>query len=601
MYRQAIKYPYTCTVKTSGTGTIRTWSADEYDVPGAQASATFSLNVTSGTMHSYTIKDADGNNVELQGNAHDWSSFWFVMPKKDVTATVVFWADWPKQGEGTEASPYLISSTDDWNNFAHNVKLGRSYSGNYVKLTKDISVSQFAGDNESTPFSGHFDGGGHTIDCHLEKGSDFVAPFPVTKDATFKNLTLKGFVNVVWNHSYLGGIVGHAQGTTTFTNCRVSTTLECKNSNSRDVSGGGFVGAANNVTFEGCVFDGRLIGSNAYNCGGFGGYVNKATITDCLFKPSEVTFSTTGCHTFIRMSSGTPTITNCYYTQTLGAAQGTEAIFTAYASSNIGSLVQDYGMVKTYENGLLFDGKYYFAPATITGTVYLYVPSGKQITCTGAHASGTTGGGAGIELTAGNTLYIIGSGKLVATGGNAANGGNGAGGGDASFTEYGVRAGNLISGDGGRGGNGGGGAGAGIGTRGGNGGEGGNGGAAKQNTETTGNAGSNGQNGGTAAEMGTLYIYDGFQALTPQTTIQGGSQGTSGQGGTGGRHALCLDEEEDNTSHRKCVLLLYNLDYGRRRRRRWWRLRRRCQQHRHWRSWRRRRRRRRLRFYSKQT
>ena len=180
---------------------------------------------------------------------------------------------------------------------------------------------------------------------------------------------------------------------------------------------------------------------------------------------------------------------------------------------------------------------------TILGKVYLYIPSGKQITCTGANASGTTGGGAGIELTAGNTLYLIGSGTLNATGGNAANGSNGTGGGDASHNgKYWAK-----TGAGGNGGNGGGGAGAGIGTRGGNGGAGGAGGAGKyvegsdsngEYEESTGNVGSNGQNGGTAVEMGKLYIYDGSQVLTPQTTIQGGSQGTSaGNGGAGGAYA----------------------------------------------------------------
>ena len=60
---------------------------------------------------------------------------------------------------------------------------------------------------------------------------------------------------------------------------------------------------------------------------------------------------------------------------------------------------------------------------TILGTVYLYIPSGKTVTCMGHDASGTTGAGAGIELTQGNSLYLIGGGTLVATGGNAANGG----------------------------------------------------------------------------------------------------------------------------------------------------------------------------------
>ena len=204
--------------------------------------------------------------------------------------------------------------------------------------------------------------------------------------------------------------------------------------------------------------------------------------------------------------------------KTLGAAGTTTYYYTAFdrtfSNSNAGG------------SGL-----------TILGTVYLYIPSGKTITCTGAHASGTTGGGAGIELTAGNTLYLLGSGTVNATGGNAANGGNGAGGGHATYGDEWVR-----SGDGGRGGDGGGGAGAGIGTRGGTGGAGGAGGAGKQENdkETTGNVGSDGAKGGTAAEMGTLYIYDASQAFTPQKNIRGGNYGANGgTGGTGGLHVLC--------------------------------------------------------------
>ncbi len=173
---------------------------------------------------------------------------------------------------------------------------------------------------------------------------------------------------------------------------------------------------------------------------------------------------------------------------------------------------------------------------TIQGTVYLYIPARLQITCTGADASGATGAGAGIELTEGNTLYLIGDGKLVATGGNAANGSNGGNGGDASFTKLEW----VRSGDGGRGGDGGGGAGAGIGTRGGNGGTGGDGGAGIQSDfeETTGNVGSAGTAGATAADMGTLYIYE---MSTPTTEIHGGSTGTSGgNGGAGGLHGLYL-------------------------------------------------------------
>ena len=61
------------------------------------------------------------------------------------------------------------------------------------------------------------------------------------------------------------------------------------------------------------------------------------------------------------------TITNSYYVNpklgnsscTLNGAK--QAIVLTSAPDNLGTLVQDYGMVKAYQNGILFDGKYYVA------------------------------------------------------------------------------------------------------------------------------------------------------------------------------------------------------------------------------------------------
>ncbi len=168
---------------------------------------------------------------------------------------------------------------------------------------------------------------------------------------------------------------------------------------------------------------------------------------------------------------------------------------------------------------------------TILGTVYFYVPVGVTVTCTGANADGQTGAGAGIELASGNTLYLLGSGTVNATGGNAANGGNGADGYDAylDYDDY------CTPGSGGKGGNGGGGAGAGIGTRGGNGGSGGDGGRAKRdNNEGTniGDAGVAGSDGSTANAIGALY-----KANDITLNANGGNAGTSGAGGNRGKNA----------------------------------------------------------------
>ena len=174
---------------------------------------------------------------------------------------------------------------------------------------------------------------------------------------------------------------------------------------------------------------------------------------------------------------------------------------------------------------------------TIQGTVYLYVPASVTVTCIGASASGTTGAGAGIELAEGNTLYLLGSGTVLATGGKAANGGNGAGG-DDSYMDYDNNY--LYSGTGGTGGHGGGGAGAGIGTRGGNGGTGNAGGQRHERTgagtwsPANGNNGSAGTAGATAGAMGHLYVVQSFLQLT----ATGGAAGTSGSGGGAGWSAL---------------------------------------------------------------
>ncbi len=58
----------------------------------------------------------------------------------------------------------------------------------------------------------------------------------------------------------------------------------------------------------------------------------------------------------------------------------------------------------------------------IKGTVYIYVPFGVTLNLNGAAGSGKTGGGAGILLPSGSTLYLIGSGTVNANGGKAADG-----------------------------------------------------------------------------------------------------------------------------------------------------------------------------------
>ena len=74
------------------------------------------------------------------------------------------------------------------------------------------------------------------------------------------------------------------------------------------------------------------------------------------------------------LQAGSGTITNCYYTTPqIGSPENactvsgaTKAYPMSTAPYYLGGQVQDYGLVKAYENGILYGGKYYMAPAIIS-------------------------------------------------------------------------------------------------------------------------------------------------------------------------------------------------------------------------------------------
>ena len=167
-------------------------------------------------------------------------------------------------------------------------------------------------------------------------------------------------------------------------------------------------------------------------------------------------------------------------------------------------------------------GAYDTAAITVKDTAVIYIPKGVTLTLTGGKAV-SYGGGAGINLTSGNELIILGEGTLNATGGNAENGETGITGWNGSVTSY-------YGGWGAAGGDGGGGAGAGIGSNGGIGGAGGSTvfskSASNQMTNTEAKNGNNGSKGKDSTAAGTLKVLGN---VTINAT--GGAKGNGGLGG----------------------------------------------------------------------
>ena len=112
---------------------------------------------------------------------------------------------------------------------------------------------------------------------------------------------------------------------------------------------------------------------NRSNIGGLWGWSNSGTPTleGCL---EAGTYTNIASMHPMGLQGGSGTITNCYYLNpqvgspknacTVSGAKQAYAFTTAPA--NLGSLVEDYGTLTAYENGILVDGTYYVAPATVT-------------------------------------------------------------------------------------------------------------------------------------------------------------------------------------------------------------------------------------------
>ena len=281
----------------------------------------------------------------------------------------------PLAGSGTEDEPYIINNDYDWNSFAYHVNNGTSYSGQFVQLNSDISVSNMAGASETNSFQGTFLGKGHTITAAMTDNiNGGAAPFRYIKNATIKNLTVTG--TITSNQSHMSGLVGFAdsegEGKNLIEGCTVTATLNINTDYAGGIIGHGKSSA---TTIRGCVFAGTMnaIGDNNPNVGIFWGWSNSGTpaLENCLEAGTYTGISK--LHP-MGLQAGSGTINNCYYvTPQIGSPSyactvsgATKAYPMSTAPYYLGGQVQDYGLVKAYENGILYGGKYYMAPAIIS-------------------------------------------------------------------------------------------------------------------------------------------------------------------------------------------------------------------------------------------
>ncbi|MBQ3754003.1 MAG: Ig domain-containing protein, partial [Prevotella sp.] len=286
-----------------------------------------------------------------------------------------------------ETGAYLISSAGDWNSFCYDVNNGNAYSGKTVKLTQDISeaVNTTAGTSEAFSFQGTFDGQAHTLNVNITDNSNSPAPFRYIKNATIRNLVVTG--NITSSQKHVAGLAKATYGDVLIENCNVAATI----SGARYM--GGFIGHSQDaqVTINGCVFSGTLSPTGSDYTGGFicwgeGVTGNTMAVTNSLFCGTLAGSGSSKFHPIgFNYTPANPTrvFTNTYYTIAAknidedtdaksfvngldAESKGKQAYALATAPANLGGLVQDFGVMTAYENGILCGDIYYVAPADIT-------------------------------------------------------------------------------------------------------------------------------------------------------------------------------------------------------------------------------------------
>ena len=261
---------------------------------------------------------------------------------------------------GTEGDPYIIADEADWVSFATWIDEHRDgFTGEYVQLAADITVSMPAGTSEA-PFGGTFLGNGHTITATItDTSNDGTALFRYINGATIRDLTVAGTIN---GGMHAAAIVGFSQGTgNSIRNC-VATA---------NVSGGTHIGGilghglGSAIAISGCVFSGKMTGGGTAKGAIFGWGDNGGTksVTDCLYVLADGQ-NTNGLD-LVRLSGGTVSVANSYKTTNAGS-NGTQCFPAAVEPANLGDLVQDYGKLRAYQNGILYHGTYYMVPASIS-------------------------------------------------------------------------------------------------------------------------------------------------------------------------------------------------------------------------------------------
>ena len=251
----------------------------------------------------------------------------------------------PTWAQGTEV--VSISSAADWKTFCQRVNDNGEPFLN-AKLTQDVDLGGeivMLG-SVSYPYSGTFDGNGHTLKFNWDAGEDEqIAPFQRVEDATIKNLRTQGKIT---SKGYsLSGMVRVALGTTTISGCISDVDITGGNSGLASSNAAGMVQAVvygASVHITDCLVKGRITDNADESERTMAGFVffngGTYTLTRCLYVGKNNAPNDKYSKTFGTESGISATFTDCYYLNPCGKAQGKQVTAERLKSGEMAKLLQ---------------------------------------------------------------------------------------------------------------------------------------------------------------------------------------------------------------------------------------------------------------------
>ena len=225
-------------------------------------------------------------------------------------------------GTGTQDEPILISDALELRTLASKVNDGK-LSDAYVELTDNITVSGSwtpLGKNAKFPFSGHFDGDGHSVTITVDDPGlsyfgffgcldskidrDSTTPIDEQPTVVVENLTVNGTVYCSEPYAHVGGIAGCARGKVEIKNCVNNATVSSLARGSTGV--GGLVGGYDDgveyvyknirMTVDGCTNNGTINVTGANTDAKVGGLVGaNANCVQVKNSKNTATINAPGC------------------------------------------------------------------------------------------------------------------------------------------------------------------------------------------------------------------------------------------------------------------------------------------------------------------